>query len=109
MGVRQESGGGNRTRTDDPLLAKQVLFQLSYTPTLERETIAEYTGAAGLRPRRFVPGVFSLAATDYARPGLSGAAAFQPPQSGEGLGKEERKRGDRNVPPPVTRRRCGGG
>ena len=25
-------GGGNRARTDDPLLAKQVLFQLSYTP-----------------------------------------------------------------------------
>ena len=26
------SGGGDRTRTDDPLLAKQVLSQLSYTP-----------------------------------------------------------------------------
>ena len=25
-------GGGKRTRTDDPLLAKQVLYQLSYTP-----------------------------------------------------------------------------
>ena len=25
-------GGGKRTRTADPLLAKQVLFQLSYTP-----------------------------------------------------------------------------
>ncbi len=25
-------GGGNRARTDDPLLAKQVLSQLSYTP-----------------------------------------------------------------------------
>ena len=25
-------GGDNRARTDDPLLAKQVLFQLSYTP-----------------------------------------------------------------------------
>ena len=25
-------GGGDRTRTDDPLLAKQVLSQLSYTP-----------------------------------------------------------------------------
>ena len=25
-------GGDNRTRTDDPLLAKQVLYQLSYTP-----------------------------------------------------------------------------
>ena len=26
------SGGGNRVRTDDPLLAGQVLYQLSYTP-----------------------------------------------------------------------------
>src|SRR5271166_3555873 len=26
------TGGGDRTRTDDPLLAKQVLSQLSYTP-----------------------------------------------------------------------------
>ena len=26
-------GGGERVRTDDPLLAKQVLSQLSYTPT----------------------------------------------------------------------------
>ena len=29
------SGGGDRTRTDDPLLAKQVLSQLSYTPVPE--------------------------------------------------------------------------
>jgi hypothetical protein len=28
----QRTGGGERTRTDDPLLAKQVLSQLSYTP-----------------------------------------------------------------------------
>ena len=28
----QGLGGGYRTRTDDPLLAKQVLYQLSYTP-----------------------------------------------------------------------------
>ncbi len=27
-------GGGKRDRTDDPLLAKQVLSQLSYTPKL---------------------------------------------------------------------------
>ena len=26
------NGGGDRNRTDDPLLAKQVLSQLSYTP-----------------------------------------------------------------------------
>ena len=28
----RERGGGERDRTDDPLLAKQVLSQLSYTP-----------------------------------------------------------------------------
>jgi hypothetical protein len=28
------NGGGERDRTDDPLLAKQVLSQLSYTPIL---------------------------------------------------------------------------
>ena len=30
-----ESGGRDRARTGDPLLAKQVLSQLSYTPTVE--------------------------------------------------------------------------
>ena len=29
-------GGGDRTRTDDPLLAKQVLSRLSYTPARRR-------------------------------------------------------------------------
>ena len=28
------AGGDDRTRTDDPLLAKQVLYQLSYVPGL---------------------------------------------------------------------------
>ncbi len=31
---QSRTGGGERTRTDDPLLAKQVLSQLSYTPAL---------------------------------------------------------------------------
>jgi hypothetical protein len=30
-------GGADRDRTDDPLLAKQVLSQLSYSPTRQRE------------------------------------------------------------------------
>ena len=30
---RPPTGGGDRTRTDDPLLAKQVLSRLSYTPS----------------------------------------------------------------------------
>ena len=29
---RESSGGDERTRTADPLLAKQVLYQLSYVP-----------------------------------------------------------------------------
>ena len=31
-------GGGNRVRTDDPLLAGQVLYQLSYTPIFSRSS-----------------------------------------------------------------------
>ena len=30
--IREEVGGRDRDRTGDPLLAKQVLSQLSYTP-----------------------------------------------------------------------------
>ena len=30
----KKDGGDERVRTDDPLLAKQVLSQLSYTPTV---------------------------------------------------------------------------
>ena len=36
-------GGGKRTRTADPLLAKQVLFQLSYTPTVWTVSLAQWT------------------------------------------------------------------
>ncbi len=32
--TRGRNGGGKRIRTADPLLAKQVLFQLSYTPSI---------------------------------------------------------------------------
>ena len=32
------SGGADRDRTDDPLLAKQVLSQLSYSPVSGRES-----------------------------------------------------------------------
>lgn len=32
---KQKPGGGGRDRTDDPLLAKQVLSQLSYAPNAE--------------------------------------------------------------------------
>ena len=33
------TGGGKRIRTDDPLLAKQVLYQLSYTPVRRRAVL----------------------------------------------------------------------
>ena len=34
FGGTSKAGGGERVRTDDPLLAKQVLSQLSYAPEL---------------------------------------------------------------------------
>ena len=37
-----ESGGRDRARTGDPLLAKQVLSQLSYTPTTISNIILRY-------------------------------------------------------------------
>ena len=33
---RSQFGGAGRVRTDDPLLAKQVLYQLSYDPKIGR-------------------------------------------------------------------------
>ena len=41
------NGGGERDRTDDPLLAKQVLSQLSYTPGNSCNTTAQTSLAAG--------------------------------------------------------------
>ena len=42
---RPKFGGGERNRTDDPLLARQVLSQLSYTPVSEA-----MVGLDGLEP-----------------------------------------------------------
>jgi hypothetical protein len=39
--IRNRIGGGNRIRTDDILLAKQALYQLSYTPVLSPKGKAE--------------------------------------------------------------------
>ena len=40
MSERNESNGGAEgIRTPDPLLAKQVLYQLSYSPTMKRDII----------------------------------------------------------------------
>ena len=41
-------GGGERVRTDDPLRARQVLSQLSYTP--KEKPRMELVGLAGLEP-----------------------------------------------------------
>ncbi len=42
-------GGGKRVRTDDPLLAKQVLYQLSYTPNSQSQGVL-LVGLGGLEP-----------------------------------------------------------
>ena len=39
----RRAGGGRRIRTADPLLAKQVLFQLSYTPGLNQRSELDVT------------------------------------------------------------------
>ena len=38
--ISEEIGGRGGTRTPDPLLAKQVLCQLSYTPTVEKKSFS---------------------------------------------------------------------
>ena len=40
------SGGAGRDRTDDPLLAKQVLSQLSYSPSSVRHSLLRDTRPA---------------------------------------------------------------
>ena len=42
-------GGDERTRTADPLLAKQVLYQLSYVPALTSTSEAMGTSVENLR------------------------------------------------------------
>ncbi len=43
----QVSGGGERDRTDDILLAKQALSQLSYTPIFTAITYLRILGGSG--------------------------------------------------------------
>ena len=40
-------GGGKEDRTPDPLLAKQVLSQLSYTPKVSGFTFSSFSFLAG--------------------------------------------------------------
>lgn len=46
--LRGKNGGGERDRTDDPLRARQVLSQLSYTPILNG--LINVVGLGGLEP-----------------------------------------------------------
>ena len=83
------NGGGNRVRTDDPLLAGQVLYQLSYTPifsrssqnkcspylreatllkTNKKETIHVRSTKEWAGPSTFCPCLFSLKGGDPAAP-----------------------------------------
>jgi hypothetical protein len=48
MTCQTYNGGGERDRTDDPLRARQVLSQLSYTPNLLGTD--EMVGLGGLEP-----------------------------------------------------------
>ena len=43
------SRGGNRIRTDDILLAKQALYQLSYTPLREEASRLSFTSCSALQ------------------------------------------------------------
>ncbi len=43
-------GGGKRTRTADILLAKQALYQLSYTPICAVDSCSMKVGHPGLEP-----------------------------------------------------------
>ena len=45
---RGEPGGAGRNRTDDPLLAKQVLYQLSYSPEFSSRPSTEMVGLGRL-------------------------------------------------------------
>ena len=48
------AGGGERTRTDDPLNANQVLYQLSYTPIVHRSGMRTQGSCPSSRRRRHV-------------------------------------------------------
>jgi hypothetical protein len=70
--ISKKVGGRDRDRTGDPLLAKQVLSQLSYTPTAG--TDIDFKAFARVRKRR-KPTFYSLLCqncvkTPVARPSL---------------------------------------
>ena len=58
-------GGRGGTRTPDPLLAKQVLCQLSYTPKVQARWILKYLAAAAKLPTPIFPLVWQNWATRF--------------------------------------------
>ena len=51
MRGRRRAGGDEETRTPDPLLAKEMLFQLSYVPSpVEGSAAGRMVGVSGLEP-----------------------------------------------------------
>ena len=46
--VMAEAGGADRDRTDDPLLAKQVLSQLSYSPGAMKAEVRKQKAEGGV-------------------------------------------------------------
>ena len=49
LSYRPEIGGDEENRTPDPLLARQVLSQLSYAPSINKQSI-KMVGLRGLGP-----------------------------------------------------------
>ena len=69
-------GGGDRDRTDDPLLAKQVLSQLSYTPGCRADQQRQaITGAPKAVPLP-IPGSLTVLHAP-----VVGQGGFEPPTS----------------------------
>jgi hypothetical protein len=66
MKAKEKIGGRGRDRTGDPLLAKQVLSQLSYTPTDSAISLMDFLWR---RPVAFSAG--ALARRSYIRLGAS--------------------------------------
>src|SRR3954469_6577317 len=102
--------GGDRARTDDPLLAKQVLYQLSYAPAPPSVAAVGVTTARGARHRRAGDDRRRRAARGRGRRGTRAKSATQPPhpraRRGRG-GGGTRERPARKPPDPRARRGAG--
>lgn len=97
------SGGGDRTRTDDPLLAKQVLSQLSYTP------------GYGIN-RAQAPNLVGLGRFELPTSRLSGVRSnrlsYRPGVTRSGFGRHNNNNEDDNIMPSDPGgygKRCEGG